>query len=130
MMKGMFSTFILSFVLMMVWSVRADSTNRPYYIDEYCSVNDLDCFAKCFNNTVSSENLNIFYSCLRNQTSATGSEEIQQFLCQTATQEQLNEFDDCVHQEIIQSVIFLLQFECCIYQSYFPVFSFICNIIG
>ncbi|XP_023225279.1 uncharacterized protein LOC111626202 [Centruroides sculpturatus] len=118
MMKGMFSTFILSFVLMMVWSVRADTTNRRFYINQYCRVNNLDCFGRCFNNTVDPENLKIFYDCLRDQTSATGSEGIQQFLCQTATQEQLDEFDDCVHQNIPQSLLFLGEFESCISQCY------------
>ncbi|XP_023244691.1 uncharacterized protein LOC111642566 [Centruroides sculpturatus] len=119
MMKGMFSTFILSFVLMMVWSVRADTTNRPSYINQYCSVNYLDCFGKCFNNTVSAENLNIFYNCLRDQTSTTGSEGIKQFLCETVTNEQLKEFHKCIHYDNLQSV-FSRQFECCI-QSCFPL---------
>ncbi|XP_023244683.1 uncharacterized protein LOC111642561 [Centruroides sculpturatus] len=118
-MKGMFSTFILFFVLMMVWSVRADTTNRPFYIDQYCSVNDLDCFGKCFNNPDSSQNLNIFYNCLRDQTSITGSKGIKQFLCQTATDEQLIEFDECVHHDNPQSAIFFLQVQCCI-QTCFP----------
>ncbi|XP_067119154.1 uncharacterized protein [Centruroides vittatus] len=102
-----------------------------FYIEQYCVLENYKSFSECFHNAVSTENQAIFYDCLEQQgLDSQESEDIREFLCGTASAEQLQEFDKCVHKNLIQSVFFFLQYECCIIQNDIPFVSFICSFIG
>ncbi|XP_067119153.1 uncharacterized protein [Centruroides vittatus] len=125
-MKGIFSIFILSLLFTMGWGDHDnhDRDNddyqefKQYILDQYCTMFKIDCFDFCLDVILGEENSKSFKECLMKITGKETPHDIQKYLCQIATEEELQTFDECIHEDEEKSVAYYDGFDfCLIYQE-------------